>query len=147
MIVIAEENERVLANKYYPNEEVYVMGVGINAVKGLSLLSRDIVIHNVGYAGGWKLPIGTAVSVSVSKAHHPEYPYNEDGYNLPTKEGLPCVPCYTSLDFVTNHTGDDPCVFDMELVLMCAMGFKVDSIKVVSDNLSINEYEQTIKAN
>lgn len=52
------------------------------------------------------------------------------------------VPCYTSLDFVTaNMVDTNPCVFDMELALICAMGFEVDSIKVVSDNLNYKQFK------
>lgn len=55
------------------------------------------------------------------------------------------IKCYTSNDFVLNTDIKEPCVFDMELAYIMALGFKrVKSIKIVSDNLSIKEYEQNI---
>ena len=40
----------------------------------------------------------------------------------------------------------EPCVFDMELAYILALGFKrVESIKIVSDNLSLKQYEEEIK--
>lgn len=148
MIVIAEENELPLAKRFYPNEEVKVIGVGINAIKVLSQLPKNERLHNVGYVGGWNIPIGTIVSVNKSRAYHPNVNYKDETYLLDAREGLMNVPCYTSLDFVTANLVDtNPCVFDMELALICAMGFEVDSIKVVSDNLNYKQYEQSTKEN
>ena len=56
------------------------------------------------------------------------------------------VPCYTSNDFVLETKIKDPVVFDMELAYILALGFEeVESIKIVSDNLSLKEYETNIK--
>ena len=52
------------------------------------------------------------------------------------------VDCYTSNDFVLQTTLQQPVVFDMELNTICALGFDVVSYKIVSDNLSLKQYEE-----
>ena len=48
-------------------------------------------------------------------------------------------------EFVEEYKLTDPVVFDMELAYILALGFKkVESIKIVSDNLSLKEYEENI---
>ena len=40
----------------------------------------------------------------------------------------------------------EPVLFDMELYAIMSMGFKnVESIKIVSDNLNINQYNKELK--
>jgi hypothetical protein len=69
--------------------------------------------------------------------------YNEPEYTL-DKEST--IKCFTSNDFVLETKIEKPCVFDMELAYILALGFKrVESIKIVSDNLSLKEYEKRIK--
>jgi hypothetical protein len=67
-------------------------------------------------------------------------------YDEPTYTLSGYVPCYTSNDFVLQTNIKEPVVFDMELAYILALGFKnVESIKIVSDNLSLKEYEEQIK--
>lgn len=50
--------------------------------------------------------------------------------------------CYTSDDFVLHTDITEPVVFDMELYAILSMGFtNVTAIKIISDNLSLEEYE------
>jgi len=87
------------------------------------------------------IPVGTEVRVGTSQLYHPNVDYDEPVFSLDGD-----VPCYTSNDFVLHTEIDEPVVFDMELAYILAMGFKnVESIKVVSDNLSLTEYEMMIK--
>lgn len=39
----------------------------------------------------------------------------------------------------------EPCVFDMELAYICSLFDNVEAIKIVSDNLSMDQYEEMIK--
>ena len=49
-------------------------------------------------------------------------------------------------DFVLETKIKKPVVFDMELAYILALGFKnVESIKIVSDNLSLKQYEKINK--
>ena len=141
MIVIASECERKLANKYYPGEDVLVTGVGAtNVIKALSGIDKAVKLKNIGYAGSNNIPIGTVVKVGSCEIYRENTDYVTDKYELSGD-----CKCYTSNDFVTHTSIQDDCVFDMELAIICALGFDVESIKVVSDNLSYKEYEE--KAN
>ena len=54
--------------------------------------------------------------------------------------------CYTSADFVTHTDIKEPCVFDMELAFILALGYRnIQAIKVVSDNLDKKQYDKTTK--
>ncbi len=150
MIVIATTAEIKLieellgeeAYSYYP---IVITGVGgTNICKNLRNVPLDTTIINIGYAGSANTPIGTVVDVECCQLYHPNVKYNEPFYQLKlTCKGSTMLPCYTSNDFVLQSDYHD-CVFDMELAYICAMGFKnVCSLKVVSDNLSLHEYDQT----
>ena len=74
------------------------------------------------------------------KLYHPNVEYQELTYILGGN-----VKCYTSNDFILKTNIKEPCVFDMELAYICALGFKnVESIKIVSDNLSLKEYDEKV---
>lgn len=142
MIVIASECERQLANKYYPGEDVLVTGVGAtNVIKALKDVDKATKIKNIGYAGSNNISIGTVVTIGSCEIYRENTDYVTDCYKLPGK-----CKCYTSNDFVTHTSIHDDCVFDMELAIICALGFNdVESIKVVSDNLNYKEYEEKVK--
>ena len=71
---------------------------------------------------------------------HPHYAYKEPVFQLDGD-----VPCYTSCDFVVETEIKEPCVFDMELAFILAMGFtNVTAEKIISDSLSKEEFQQTI---
>ena len=113
-------------------------------------IPRDTEILNIGYAGSNKLDIGTIVQVNRVNTFHPSVDFYECSTNILTRGDYKyCTSgdykCYTSTDFVTHCDMEEPCVFDMELAFICALGFKrVSSIKVVSDNLSLKQYEKNI---
>ena len=65
-----------------------------------------------------------------------------NGYRL-SEDG---VPCYTSNSFVLKTDILEPCAFDMELNYIAAFPLNlVGSIKIVSDNLCLDKYEESIK--
>ncbi len=144
MIVIATNDEIKLAEKYnLNNEEVIKTGVGgLNVIEKLKDIDKDTPILNVGYVGSNNIKKGEMVKIGKTKLYHPNVEYDEPTYNLEDGEIL----CLTSNDFVLSTEIKKPVVFDMELAYIIALGFKnVRSIKVVSDNLSYNEYEDSIK--
>ena len=142
MIVVATDAEKKVAEDRWPCEPVVVTGVGgLNVYKTLSLYDRQTPIINFGYVGSNNIPIGTEVSVGRCGLLHPNVSYDEDEFALGGN-----IACLTSCDFVLETQITDPVVFDMELAFILAMGFEnVQSIKIVSDNLSIEQYEETTK--
>lgn len=145
MIVVATDEEYKLAKKRFPHKKIVQTGVGaLNVIRTLKKYPKWIPIINFGYAGSNNIPIGTEVSVGFSKHYHPNVEYLEPAYVINDKESQ--IWCYTSNDFVLETKEIDPCVFDMELAYIMALGFKnVKSIKIVSDNLSLKDYEENIK--
>lgn len=139
MIVVATEAEFKEAQKRWADENIVRTGVGgLNVVRKLQWYNRDTPIINFGYVGSNLLPIGETVEIGECKLYHPNVEYQEPIYNLGggTK-------CYTSNDFVLDTDINEAVVFDMEFAYILAMGFQnVKSIKIVSDNLSIKEYEK-----
>ncbi len=144
LVLIAEEQERTLAEKYFPGIEVLVTGVGaLNIMRATRNLPLDTEIFNVGYAGSSNFSIGTVVEVKESRLNHPNVEYSEPEFVLECVTDLPVkAVCYTGVDFCLQSDYRD-CVFDMELAFICGMGFKqVHALKYVSDNLSLHEYRK-----
>ena len=137
MIVIACKNELDLTKDY--NDTILITGVGpVNIIESLKNLDKSTQIINRGYAGSNNLPVGTRVEVGESRLYHPNTDFNSPEYKLPGD-----IKCYTSNDFVLDTDIEEPVVFDMELAYILALGFtNVRSIKIVSDNLDIKEYEK-----
>ena len=142
LIVVATKEEYKLAKKRFKGHLIIRTGVGgINILKKLKYVPKGHKIINFGYVGSNTIPIGTEIKVGKCKLYHPNVEYPEPTYKLNGD-----VPCYTSNDFVLETKIKEPCVFDMELAWILAMGFKnVESIKIVSDNLSLKQYEKSIK--
>lgn len=140
MIVVAtgEEYERF---KSYGHDIVRT-GVGYgNVFKALADIPRDTPILNIGYAGSNTIPIGEECAISECRHYHPNVNYEEATYKLNGE-----FVCYTSDDFVTHTDIKEPVVFDMELYAILSMGFdNVTAIKIISDNLSLKDYENNIK--
>ena len=141
LIVVATDEEYKLAQKRFKGQKIVKTGVGgINVIETLKHYPRSLKIVNFGYVGSNNIPIGTEVYVGSCKLYHPNVNYQEPTYILDGN-----VKCYTSNDFVLQTEIKEPCVFDMELAYICALGFKrIESIKIVSDNLSLKEYEENI---
>lgn len=152
LIVIAEEQERNLAEQYLPEMPVLVTGVGaLNIFHALRNIPLDTEIYNIGYAGSANFGIGTLVEVTLARLNHPNVQYTEPELSLQllSEESRLKLPqtlqaiCYSGVDFVLQSDYKD-CVFDMELAFICGMGFKkVYALKYVSDNLSLHEYRKT----
>ena len=142
MIVVATDEEYKLAKKRFKGHKIVKTGVGgINVLNTLKRAKKSLKIVNFGYVGSNVLPIGTEVRVGECKLYHSNVEYEEPTYKLDGD-----ITCYTSNDFVLKTDIKEPVVFDMELAYILALGFKnVESIKIVSDNLSLKDYEENIK--
>lgn len=140
-IVIASPKEVTLLDML-PIDQVLpiiITGVGAtNVINALKDIPRDSFIYNIGYAGCPNVPIGTMVQIGRARLFH-QVDYQEQTYEL--GEGMPC---YTSTDFVTSDVKQG-CVYDMELAIICALGFQsVRSYKVISDNCNYSQFKQTL---
>ena len=142
MIVVATDEEYKLAKKRFKGQKIVKTGVGgINVLNTLKEADKGQKITNFGYVGSNVIPIGTEIKVGECKLYHPNVEYDEPIYKLDGD-----ITCYTSNDFVLETNIKEPVVFDMELAYILALGFKnVESIKIVSDNLSLSQYEEEIK--
>ena len=145
IVAVATEAEKNLISRFlakHEYNEVVVTGVGgTNAIKSLQRYSRNSHIINIGFAGSGTIPKGTAVKVKEVSLFHKVCDYEEPIIRL-AEEG---VHCYTSCDFAGDK-GLENSVFDMELAFIAAIGFrKVESIKVISDNIDYEEYLRTIQ--
>ena len=140
MIVVAMPEEGALAGR--TKEPIMVTGEGaLNVMSALRNIPRDTPIHNIGYAGGNMIPIGTRCRIGNVTMYHPVAVFDDRSYTLDGN-----VNCYTSSDFVTRTNIKTPCVFDMELAFILAMGFiNVTAEKIVSDNLSKEEFDSCLK--
>ena len=145
LVVIATKEELKLVEELgYNGYPVLITGVGaINVINALKDLPKDTYIVNIGYAGSNKLKVGTQIEVGCSYTYHPSVEITEKSGRMLRGDSM--IDCYTSTDFVTKTDIEEPCVFDMELAFITAMFNNVKAIKVVSDNLSLKEYEEKIK--
>ena len=141
IIVVATDEEYIMAKERFAKSKIIKTGVGgLNIIESLKDVDKNEEILNFGHAGSNNLPIGTEVYVKDCRLYHPNVEYDESTYHLGGT-----IDCYTSNDFVLSTTITEPCVFDMELAYIMALGFKnVTSLKIVSDNLSLHEYNETI---
>lgn len=140
MIVVATEEEYRRFKTY--GQEIIKTGVGYgNVIKALSNIPRDTPILNIGYAGSNSIPVGKECIISECRHYHPTVEYEEETYKLNGE-----YVCYTSDDFVTHTDIKEPVLFDMELYAILSMGFTdVTAVKIVSDSLSLEEYENEVQ--
>lgn len=137
MIVVATKEEQ----KRFNADIVTGVGFG-NVYRALADVPRDTPIVNIGYAGSNTIPKGEVCVINECRHYHPTVEYDEPIYGSDTGRYI----CYTSDDFVTHTDIKEPVVFDMELYAILSMGFTdVTAIKIVSDNLSLEEYESEVQ--
>lgn len=110
--------------------------IGIGATN-LPATSEDDVLVNVGYCGGYKVPVGRVV----------EPRFTENAGTGEVKDLIPHFPCethpcITADAFVTKPVYEAPAVYDMELWKIAALPHKaLYCLKIVSDNLNESDCE------
>lgn len=143
VILAAEEAEYKKCREMFPDVECILMGVGAgNVIKTCSQLPEGTRVLNIGYAGSNNLPIGTICIVSDSYRLVNGHYFFTDHAN-PLHLSAEGHPCYTNNDFVTESDKTDTTLFDMELNYIAAFTPRINlvgSIKIVSDNLSIETF-------
>ena len=120
-----------------------VTGIGgTNVILALRALPRDADIINVGFCGSSVFDKGSSLWVHDCRLWHPHVDFEERTFKL-QESGL--VTCLTAGDFVTDaYKLPANAVVDMELAYIAALGFaSLQSVKYVSDNLNLKEYNQT----
>ena len=142
MIVLAMREELKLVPEDLAGEPMLITGPGaVNVIRALKDVPRAERIYNFGYVGSNVLPVGARCRIGKVAMYHPAAGINDRTFMLDGD-----VPCYTAGDFVTHTEITEPCVFDMELAVILALGFhNVTSLKIVSDNLSTKEFEECLK--
>ena len=149
LVVIAEKEELKLVEELgLQDEPIIITGVGaMNVLYALKNIPKDEYIFNVGYCGSNNIEIGKKVAVSTVNTLHEDADFREPPKccYVQTQNYDVIAPCYTSTDFVTKTKIKDDCVFDMELAFICSLFDKVWAIKVVSDKLNKEQYEENIK--
>lgn len=153
IILVATQDEFALVKKHLPEYEVVRTGVGAsNVIKSCSALLMEPTkknIHepiiNIGFCGSNTLPKGTVVEVGRTfrlKNRNVEFEDYHNGLILSDSEHH----CYTSNNFVTESNEPDGSIYDMELNYIAAFPFQLlGSIKIVSDNLDVCEYENNVE--
>ena len=144
MIVVATDEEYELAKIKFKHKKIIKTGVGgINVIETLRKIPKWKKIINFGYAGSNGIPIGTEVRIGFCTHYH-KTKYFDRAYSLGKPKDT--LWCFTSDEFVEEYYPKDDTVFDMELAYILALGFKrVESIKIISDNLSLKQYEEKKK--
>lgn len=145
LLIVATTDEQRLVEKYLPEYPVVHTGVGAsNIIRTCYDIPRDTPVINIGFAGSNNLPIGRVCLVSRSwRVRDDKFQFEDyrHGYEL-SVEGFPC---YTGNEFVTETDKTEPTLFDMELNYIVAFPFRhLGAIKIVSDHLSLETYEETI---
>ena len=93
--------------------------------------SPDDVLINVGYCGGYRVPVGSIVEPCSAG-------YYRTGEAIPLARHLSLIsyPCFTADMFVTKPLDGSPAIYDMELWKILKLPHrKLYCIKIVSDNL------------
>lgn len=164
-ICIATPEEMKLLPRVLPeyvwdqSPRIVITGVGgSNVVRKLRGVAknfdmREDFVWNVGYCGTRDIEPGTVVHIDKCHTYHPGVEFAEPNFTLFSGEvDDKHVTCLTAGDFVTDPASIPldkwgmPCVVDMELAYLCALfPNQVSSIKVVSDNCDLAQYENNLK--
>lgn len=139
------------------NISLVITDVGRNNVtKKLLEISKiynmeESIIINIGLVGSNNLNIGSIIEVKNSLGYHFDltpfgdklYHTTNSPYKLNTINELKEIDCYTSDGFVQQTNIKETCVFDMELNTITLFPHKnIHSIKIVSDTLNANSYNE-----
>lgn len=115
-----------------PNKKI----VGISVKKPPQTTKEDIIV-NIGYCGGYKVPVGTIVE--------PSFAINSktnDIIRIDTAFDEKRFLCITTDKFVEEPLAEFVSVYDMELFKLAKLPHKrILALKIVSDNLDEKQCE------
>lgn len=139
LVATTDEMKALIPTKYY--KDTIITGIGIlNTLKTIrEKVSPSDIIVNVGYAGSKGIPKGSVCQVKWCKP----YQVNNIDQGVFEFDVLPnylCSNLYTSTDFLTGSTLDEEFLVDMEGLAYSILDNKKYSIKIVSDNLNLEDY-------
>ena len=107
--------------------------IGIGATDLPEIKPGDVIV-NVGYCGGYRIPVGTVVEPDVSVCVADGSVRHLERHFAGKVQG---IDCYTDESFVTEPMQEAPAVYDMELSKLLQIPCKdIYCLKIVSDNLS-----------
>lgn len=143
-----EEKEALVPKEYWDYTIITGIGIG-NVLKSLHAINKFNIknIINIGYAGAKGIEKGTTCFVDICLTYQ-EHDLNQFSYLLTLpKTKLPIYNCYTSTDFVTSSKLEEPFLVDMELLAYTALPLyaNVYSIKCVSDNMNLDDYNNSLQ--
>ena len=148
VILAAEEAEYYKCREVFPDIECIKTGVGAgNVIKACSDLPKGTRIINIGYAGSNNVEIGTVSPVSDS-FRYTDGNYKFDDHANPLHLSDEGLPCYTGNSFFTESDRTEPTLYDMELNYIASFSPHLElvaSVKIVSDNLSVDDYVNNAK--
>lgn len=138
--LLAMPREAEMFEKYskgIPKGQIDIIGIGATNLDASKYSEEDILV-NIGYAGGYKIPIGHLIE--------PAY-----AMYIKTWQALPIDRvfyierrmCLTSDEFVKEPMSETPHLYDMELYKIATIPHKrVHAIKIISDNLDERDCEE-----
>ena len=157
--IIEHYNLKEKTESFYQNKNIslVITDVGRNNVTKtlIELLNiydmKKSIIINIGLVGSNNLNIGEIIEVNNSYGYHFDltpfgdklYHTKNSPYQLDSINELKKVDCYTSDGFVQQTNLKETCVFDMELNSIVLFPHKkIHSIKIVSDTLNADKYNE-----
>ncbi len=133
-ILVAMEREKEKLAKYVKHD-IEVVGIGVT---NLPNTTKNDIIINVGYCGGYDIPVGTIIEPHLC-------------FDTKTRKKkritsfmafFDRVRCYTSDQFVEKPIVNFKSIYDMELYKLLELPHReFYSLKIVSDNLNEKDCE------
>jgi len=103
-------------------------------------------VINIGYAGAKDIPVGTICRVNKCSAYR-EHDLDTGAMQLyEFKTSAPSYLCYSATDFIEGSNLEGPFLVDMELLAHSILSCPLASIKIVSDNMSMDDYTSSLKS-
>lgn len=156
--IIEHYNLQKQQENFYQKENIslVITDVGRNNVTKtlIELLNtynmKESIIINIGLTGSNNLNIGEIVEVKNNYGYHFDLtPFGDKLYHTTNSPyelntiNIKQVDCYTSDGFVQQTNIKETCVFDMELNAITLFPHKkIHSIKIVSDTLNAEKYNE-----
>ena len=139
LVATVDEMKALIPEKYY--KDVIITGIGIlNVLKTIreKVSPMDLIV-NVGYAGSKGIPVGSVCQVKYCKPYQVNN-IDEGSFEFNTLPNYATTNLYTSTDFLTSSELDENFLVDMEGLAYSILDNKKYSIKIVSDNLNLEDY-------